>query len=246
MAIPLYMCYWQVPCTRCMALAFGNCVCGENLCETCAAFHTCYANLAFGDSLSGTPAESPRSVPEVVVSCTGGSCDIIEVSSDTNDLYHSIHSVWSKTFDALVRVDQHIFVRVRYMDLLTRCYLYNPDEDPRQWGAQSDWKRLSLDLNWDVAGFVVINVSRQRCCVYYPGSPPDFVNINSALDLLSRSTALFAFAQRSQGESVEFAHVEVWRHPGEAMRPKRKLIDRTLHRIIKVITERYDVRFYRE
>ena len=172
--------------------------------------------------------------------------DIIEVSSDTNDIFHLVYSVWSKTFYALVRVDQHVFVRVRYMDLLTRCYLYNPDEDPRQWGAQSDWKRLSLDLNWDVAGFVVINVSRQRCCVYYPGSPPDFVNINSALDLLSRNTALFAFAQRSQGESVEFAHVEVWRHPGEAMRPKRKLIDRTLDKIVKVITERYAVRFHRE
>ncbi len=151
MAIPLYMCYWQIPCVRCMAPACGQCACGENLCETCAAFHTCYANLAFGDSLSGTPVESPRSVPEVV-SCTGGSCDIIEVSSETNDLFHSVHSVWSKTFDALVRVDQHIFVRVRYMDLLTRCYLYNAEEEPRQWGAQDDWKRLALELNWDVGG----------------------------------------------------------------------------------------------
>ncbi len=96
-----------------------------------------------------------------------------------------------------------------------------------------------------VSGFVVINVSRQRCCIYYPGSPPEFVDIRSALDLLSRNTALFAFAQRSQGES-SYAHVEVWRHPGEALRPKRKLIDRILDRIVKVITERYDVRFYRE
>ena len=118
------------------------------------------------------------------------------------------------------------------MDLLTRCYLYNSDEDPRQWGAQDDWKRLALELNWDVAGFVVINVSRQRCCVYYPGSPPDFVNIRSALDLLSRNTALFAFAQRSQSESVEFAHVEVWRHPGEAMPPKRKLNSQSDNRTI--------------
>ncbi len=105
---------------------------------------------------------------------------------------------------------------------------------------------MALELNWDVAGFVVINVSRQRCCVYYSGSPPEFVDIRSALDLLSWSTALFAFAQRSQGESVEYAHVEVWRHPGESLRPKRRLIDRTLDRIVKVITERYDVRFYRE
>ena len=130
------------------------------------AFHTCYVNLAFGDSLSGTPAESPRSVPEVVVSCTGGSCDIIEVSSDTNDLYHSIHSVWSKTFDALVRVDQHIFVRVRYMDLLTRCYLYNAEEEPRQWGAQGDWKRLSLELNWDVGCSMATVVDENAGTIY--------------------------------------------------------------------------------
>jgi hypothetical protein len=82
--------------------------------------------------------------------------------------------------------------------------------------------------------------------VYYSGSPPEFVDIRSALDLLSKNVSLFAFAQRTQGESVEYGHVEVWRHPGEAMRPKRKLIDRTLDRIFKVITERYDVRFYRE
>ena len=92
---------------------------------------------------------------------------------------------------------------------------------------------------------MVINVSRQRCCVYCPGSPPEFIDIRSALDILSRNAALFAFAQRSHGE-CSFAHVEVWRHPEESVRPKRKLIDRTLNRIVKVITERYDVRFYRE
>ena len=242
--IQLYMCLWS--CTRCMAPACGQCACGENLCETCAAFHTCYANLAYGDSLTGTPVESPRSVPEVV-SCTGGSGDIIEVSSESNDLYHSVHSVWSKTFGALVRVDQNVFVRVRYMDRLTRVYIYNSsDDEPRQWGAQDDWRKLALEFNWDVAGLVLINISRQRCCVYYSGSPPEFVDIRSALDLLSKNVSIFAFAQRTQGESVEYAHVEVWRHPGEAMRPKRKLIDRTLDRIFKVITERYDVRFYRE
>ena len=139
-----------------MAPACGQCACGENLCETCATFHTChYANLAFGDSLAGTPVESPRSVPEVVAS-TGGSDDIIEVSSDTNDLYHSVHNAWSKSFDALVRVDQHVFVRARYMDRLTRCYLYNTDEEPRQWGAQDDWKRLALELNWDVSASTAI------------------------------------------------------------------------------------------
>ena len=116
--------------------------------------------------------------------------------------------------------------------------------------ASNTWKRVSIAIFTNtyatkVSGFVVINVSRRRCCIYYPGSPPEFDDIRSALDLLSRNTALFAFAQRSQGES-SYAHVEVWRHPGEAMRPKRKLIDRTLDRIVKVITERYDVRFYRE
>ena len=81
-----------------MSPACGQCVCGENLCETCAAFHTSYANVWFGDSLTGSPVESPRNVPEVVVSSTGGSSDIIEVSSDTNDLFQTLCTEWKISF----------------------------------------------------------------------------------------------------------------------------------------------------
>ena len=41
--------------------------------------------------------------------------------------------------------------------------------------ASNTWKRVSIAMFTNtyatkVSGFVVINVSRQRCCVYYPGS----------------------------------------------------------------------------
>ena len=56
------------------------------------------------------------------------------------------------------------------MDLLTRCYLYNAEEEPRQWGAQDDWKRLALELNWDVGGSMATvvdgNAGTIDTCVY--------------------------------------------------------------------------------
>ena len=49
-------------------------------------------------------------------------------------------------------------------------YLYNAEEEPRQWGAQGDWKRLSLELNWDVGGSMATVVDENAgtidMCVY--------------------------------------------------------------------------------
>ena len=102
-------------------------------------------------------------------------------------------------------------------------------------------------MNWDATAFVVFNLDRQRCALYIPGKQyPEFVQIKRGLELLIHERKMIGFGQRGVDGWSEFAHIEVWRHPEEGMRPTKKEISRSMLRLERSLRILFDVRFWKE
>jgi len=238
-------------CSVCFAPAdyYGRCpLCNLAHCQYCSAFHACpFGPAGFEDSPASSPRNSQHSQPEVTTTETAEATDDIKGEA-SNDLYVRLNDLWRQTWGPLTLVDKHCFLRVRYLHQLSNMLIYTTnveEESPRQWGLQSDWKKILLYLNWDITGLVIINIGRQKCMLLMPGQlSPDFVDIDAGLKRLCLDPNFLGFAERHKDGYSQFACVEAWRHPNEQCRPKN--LDRKLQRVMKVICERFDVRYWKE
>ena len=212
--IPIYYAY--TPCASCLQPAdAGKCnTCTLNLCSFCAAFHDCSDKGGFEDSRCPTPQKTVDEEP----SDTSNTF----IPPPSNALYVRLTETWSKIWAPLVAIDLNIYLRVRHLQPLSTALIYEPNEDPRQFGMQSDWKKLLWEMNWDCTGFVVINLDRQRCALFIPGqSFPELVDIKRGLELLIHQRKLIGFGERRVDGWREFAHIEVWRHPDEGVETRQ-------------------------
>ena len=136
---------------------------------------------------------------------------------------------------------------MKRLDHLSRCYIFEENEY-RQFGCvQNDWQRLVKFLQWDIVGIIVLNITRQKALCYRAGQTPEFADINSALFWLRSFPTALGIMQRSRGEEIEYAHVEVWWDPQEGLRTKAaKVLEKVLIRLTKTIVDRFShVTFWR-
>ena len=213
---PVYYAY--TPCASCLQVAdAGKCkTCTLNLCSFCARVHDCSdRGGAFEDSRCPSPgALLDEEPPEDAFT-----------QPPSNELYVRLNETWSHIWAPLVAVDHNIYLRVRHLQALSSALIYEPQEEPRQFGLQSDWKKLMFDMNWDATGFVVINLDRQRCALFIPGQPfPEFVGIKRGLELLIHQRKMIGFGERRVDSWREFAHIEVWFNPNEGSEKRKNII----------------------
>ena len=216
--VPLMVYYSYTPCASCEMYADkGKCdTCTLNLCSFCASFHDCSGG-PFEDSRCPTPGNHLESQQPVEDGASSESASTFTPPA-SNELYVRLMDTWSKIWAPLVAVDEHIYLRVRHLQPLSTALIYDSEADaePRQFGMQNDWKRLMFQMNWDATGFVVVCLNRQRCALFIPGQPyPDIIDIKRGLELLVNQRKMIGFGERVVDGWKEFAHIEVWRHPGE-------------------------------
>ena len=145
------------------------------------------------------------------VADTGGSQEPSEATIAR--CYSKLRDLWAEPPGTLFPLDAHLWARMKRLDHLSRCYIFEENEY-RQFGiVQNDWQRLVKFLQWDLVGIIVLNITRQKALCYQPGKTPAFADIDSALFWLRSFPTALGIMQRSRGEEIEYAHVELWWGP---------------------------------
>ena len=248
------------PCCVCTFPSIGDCiVCGQPHCVAC--LHQCVAAAAprdedYADSAAGEYDEKQshadeEAAPEVVgrKDAPSSSADLGDESAPCGkDVHVNILEAWRESRKAVTRIDETHAVAMKHLSSLSKCYLPSEGGAWRQWGtSQGDWKKLLRVLDWDIAGIILINLTRQRCAVYDPGEPVYFEPLVDCLSWLASHKDVLGVLQRGKETNYEYALVDVTaRDHEERQRTKCQQIERLADRIGKVLVSCWDdVRFHK-
>ena len=105
----------------------------------------------------------------------------------------------------------------------------------------------TFDPDLNIAGIILINLTRQRCAVYDPGEPVYFEPLVDCLSWLASHKDVLGVLQRGKETNYEYALVDVTaRDHEERQRTKCQQIERLADRIGKVLVSCWaDVRFHK-
>ena len=159
--------------------------------------------------------------------------------------YDKLLQAWRQHMNSYTEVYKKHHVTFVPLPILSNICIHSAHEGWRQWGCQRDWKILLRQLDWQYGGIIIINVSRQKCAVYFPGEPVYFgASVTASLSFLVKFESvvgIFMHTVQNYNDEYALVHVSKFRPHGDAHIAKlRRAMEKQAECITKGVTDCYN------